>query len=197
MTNFAGLNTSITGLNAHRKRIDIISENIANVETPGYHRQVAELESLRSGRSGLFTGPAGQHSGVEVEITRRWDQILDSNAKRERSRSASLETQSAAMATLEADIGSLSGEGLAGKLQALFNGFDDLANDPSDLAVRNVVLGNGEAVASTLNLESASIDNAYQSATERLEVYAGQVNSLAERIAQLDTDIETTRDLLS
>lgn len=189
MSDFTGLSAAISGLNAHRKRIDVISENIANVETPGYHRQVADLNSIRAGRSGLFSGPAGQHSGVEVDVNRRWDQILDSNAKRERSRSASLEAQSAAMATLEADIGSLSSEGLAGKLQALFNGFDDLANDPKDLAVRNVVLGNGEAVASAINLEAASIDNAYQSATERLSVYAGQINSLAERIAQLDQDI--------
>lgn len=189
MSNFSGLSAAITGLNAQRKRIDVISQNIANVETPGYHRQVADLSALGSGRSGLFSGPAGAHSGVEVSVSRRWDQILDANAKNERSRTSSLDAQAAAMTSLEANIGSFSGGGLGGRLQELFNGFDDLANNPKDLAVRNVVLGNADAVASAVNLEAATIDNAHQSAVERVTSFVDQVNSLAAGIAQLDQDI--------
>jgi len=189
MSDFSGLSSAITGLNAHRKRIDVISQNIANVETPGYHRQTAELSAIGSGRSGLFSGPAGAHGGVDVSVSRRWDQILDSNAKNERSRTSSLEAQAAAMTSLEANIGSFSGGGLAGRLQELFNGFDDLANNPKDLAVRNVVLGNADAVASAINLEAATIDNAHQSAVERATVFVDQLNSLAASIAALDTEI--------
>ena len=189
MTDFSGLSSAITGLNAHKKRIDIISQNIANVETPGYHRQVADLTAIGSGRSGVFTGPAGAHGGVETSVSRRWDQILDTNAKNERSRTSSLEAQAAAMTSLETNVGSFSGGGLAGRLTELFNGFDDLANNPKDLAVRNVVLGNADAVASAINLEAATIDNAHQSAVERATVFVDQLNSLAESIAQLDTDI--------
>ena len=189
MSDFSGLSSAITGLNAHRKRIDIISQNIANVETPGYHRQVTDLQSLSSGGSGLFSGPAGAHGGVEASVSRRWDQILDSNAKNERSRTSSLEAQAAAMTSLEANIGSFSSGGLAGRLQELFNGFDDLANNPKDLAVRNVVLGNADAVASAINLEAAAIDNAHESAVERATAFVGQVNSLAAGIAELDRSI--------
>ena len=189
MSGFSGLSTAVTGLNAHRKRIDIISQNIANVETPGYHRQVADLESISSGRSGLFSGPAGSHGGVEASVSRRWDQILDTNAKNERSRTSSLEAQAAAMTSLESNIGSFSSGGLSGRLQELFNGFDDLANNPSDLAVRNVVLGNADAVASVINLEAATIDNAHQGAVERVTAFVDQLNSLAAGIAELDRNI--------
>lgn len=189
MSDFSGLSTAISGLNAHRKRIDVISQNIANVETPGYHRQVTELDAIGSGRPGLFSGPAGSHGGVEASVSRRWDQILDTNAKNERSRSSSLEAQAAALTALESNIGSFSSGGLAERLQELFNGFDDLANNPKDMAVRNVVLGNADAVASAINLEAATIDNAHQSAVERVTVFVDQLNSLAEGIAQLDTDI--------
>lgn len=189
MSDFSGLSAAVSGLNAHRKRIDVISENIANVETPGYRRQIADLTAIGSGRSGVWAGPAGAHGGVDVSVSRRWDQILDTNAKNERSRTSSLETQAEAMTALETDIGTLSGSGLGDKLQELFNGFDDLANDPKDLAVRNVILGNADAVASAINLEAASIDNAQRSASERLTVFVDQANSLAESIAQLDRDI--------
>lgn len=189
MSDFSGLTSAISGLNAHRKRIDVISQNIANVETPGYRRQVTELNPMGSGRSGIFTGPAGSQGGVEASVSRRWDQILDTNAKNERSRSSSLEVQADALTDLEANIGSFSSGGLAGRLQELFNGFDDLANNPKDLAVRNVVLGNADAVASAINLEADIIDHAHQSAIDRVTVHVDQLNSLAEGIAQLDTDI--------
>lgn len=189
MSNFSALSAAISGLNAHRQRIDVISQNIANVETPGYHRQVTELRSTQSGRPGLFSGPPGNHGGVETSISRRWDQILDTNAKNEHGRASSLEAQAGALSALEANIGSFSSGGLAGRLQELFNSFDDLANNPKDLAVRNVVLGNAEAVASALNIEGTTIDAARQDAAARASSFVEQLNSLASGIAELDRNI--------
>jgi flagellar hook-associated protein 1 FlgK len=189
MSDFSALNTAITGLNAHRRRIDIISQNIANVETPGYHRQITELTSIQSSRSGLFSGPGGTHGGVDTSVSRRWDQILDTNAKQERGRASSLETQANALVNLEANIGSFSSGGLAGRLQQLFNSFDDLANNPKDLAVRNVVLGNAEAVASAINLEGATIDAAHEDAVARAASFVDHLNNLASGIADLDRRI--------
>lgn len=189
MSDFSGLSTAVSGLNAHRRRIDIISQNISNVDTPGYHRQVTELRSIHVGRAGLFAGPPGEHGGVDTSVTRRWDQILDTNAKNERSRASSLEQQADALSGLEDRIGSFTSGGLAGRLQTMFNGFDDLANDPNDLAVRNVVLGNAEAVASAINLEGAAIDTARQEAVERASKFVDELNGLASSIAELDRNI--------
>ncbi len=189
MSDFSALSTAISGLNAHRQRIDVISQNIANAETPGYHRQVTELRATQSGRPGLFSGAPGNHGGVETSISRRWDQILDTNAKNEHGRASSLEVQAAALSALEENIGSFSSGGLAGRLQEMFNSFDDLANNPKDLAVRNVVLGNAEAVASALNIEGRTIDTAHQDATERASSFVDQLNNLASGIAELDQNI--------
>lgn len=189
MTDFSGLSAAISGLHAHTRRIDVISQNIANVDTPGYHRQITDLTAVQSGRAGLFSGPPGDHGGVETSVRRQWDQILDGNAKRERSRASSLDEQASALSSLETKIGSLAGGGLADRLQTFFNGFDDLANNPSDPAVRNVVLGNAEAVASVMNAEGNAIDIERQGAVERVKVFVDQLNTLAEGIAQLDRNI--------
>ena len=59
MSNFAGLSTGYTALVAHRRRIDVISENIANINTPGYHRQTVELDSLAAPSTiGFWAGKA-------------------------------------------------------------------------------------------------------------------------------------------
>jgi flagellar hook-associated protein 1 FlgK len=189
MSTFSGLPAAVSGLNAHRKRIDIISQNISNVDTPGYHRQITELRSISAGRAGLFSGPPGDHGGVDTSITRRWDQILDTNAKNERSRASSLEQQADSLSGLEERIGSFAAGGLADRLQTMFNGFDDLANDPQDLAVRNVVLGNADAVASAINLEGAAIDSARADAVERASKFVDDLNRLASNIAELDRNI--------
>ena len=189
MTDFAALNAAVSGLHAHTKRIDVISQNIANLDTPGYHRQVTDLESVSSGRSGLFSGPPGEYGGVQASVRRQWDQILDGNAKREHGRASSLDEQAGALGALEAQIGSLADGGLADRLQTLFNGFDDLANNPKDLAVRNVVLGDAEAVASVMNTEAVTIDIERQSSVDRAATYVDQLNGLAATIADLDRNI--------
>ncbi len=188
MSDFSALNAAVTGLQSHRKRIDVISENIANINTPGYHRQVTNLTSIATGRQGLFSGRPGEHGGVEARVIRRFDNLLDSRAKREQSRAGSLQAQATAMTQLEDRIGPLS-EGLAGRLQQLWNAFDDVANDPGDLAVRSVAIGSATAVAEELNHEAAIIDEAHRDATSAAQYTVDRINELSANIAELDRNI--------
>ncbi|MGI9615198.1 MAG: flagellar hook-associated protein FlgK [Acidimicrobiales bacterium] len=188
MSDFSALNTATTGLHAHQKRINVIGENIANMETPGYHRQTTMLTAIDTQRPGLFSGNERQHGGVTAEVNRRWDELLDTNAKRERGRSASLETQATELGAVEAELGSL-GEGLATRFQELWNSFDDIANTPDDLAVRNVVLGNAEAVASGLRHQGATLDGRREATIVQVNESIRQANQLSIRIAELDQTI--------
>ena len=43
---FSSINIAATGLSAERLRTDVISNNIANVDTPGYKRQDVAFESV-------------------------------------------------------------------------------------------------------------------------------------------------------
>lgn len=192
MSDMSGLHTAVTSLHAQRKRIDVISENIANIDTPGYHRQVTRLAPIDTRRPGLFSGDGGRHGGVTAKVSRQWDQLLDTNAKHQRGRTASLEVQASAMASIEAELGSLDENGLAGRLQELWNSFDDLANQPDGLGVRKVVLGNAQAVASTIQSQASAIDRQRTYELDRLNAATSEVNSIAESIAELDRTILTS-----
>ena len=189
MSDFSALNTAITGLHAHRKRIDVIGENIANIDTPGYHRQTSTLSAIDTRRPGLFSGSGGRHGGVITDVGRRWDQLLDNNAKEQRSRSASIGAQAEALATVEAQLGSLGESGFGSRLQALWNSFDDLANQPDDVGVRNVVLGNAELVASSLRRQAEVIEHQRVVEIDHLSTSVAEINSLAAGIAELDRTI--------
>src|SRR3712207_2547340 len=46
MSYFAGLSTALTALHAHRRSMEVVSQNIANVSTEGYSRQRADLQAI-------------------------------------------------------------------------------------------------------------------------------------------------------
>jgi flagellar basal-body rod protein FlgC len=57
---FQGAALSASGLKAQAQRLRLVSENIANADTPGYHRKVTDFEAvLREGRDTgeVQTGP--------------------------------------------------------------------------------------------------------------------------------------------
>jgi flagellar hook-associated protein 1 len=189
VSDFSALNTAITGLYAHRQRIDTIGENIANIETPGYHRQRVDLQAIGTRYPGLFSGPGGQHGGVTADVQRVWDQLLDTSSKQNLARSNSLNTQADILTGVESEIGSLATNGLGNRLTALWNSFDDLANDPTEQSIRNVVLGNAEGVTSIMQAQSSALNQMRSNEVQRLELGVARVNELANRVAEMDATI--------
>ena len=43
---FAGFSTAYSALQANQKRLDIVGQNLANMNTPGYTRQALKTSSL-------------------------------------------------------------------------------------------------------------------------------------------------------
>lgn len=187
MGNFGGLQVAYTGLNAHHKRIDVISENIANVNTDGYHRQRVELRSIDQASVGLFSGRVGAGGGVDYsQVTRLRNQIL-SNAARDQAGNAATRTKQAdVLQRIEDIVGGLDPGGLHDKLTALFNSFDDLANAPEDSAIREVVLRQADNVAQAFTRTTASIDQLRDQEHASLIDTVRAVNALTEQIAADD-----------
>jgi flagellar hook-associated protein 1 FlgK len=71
------LQNSLSGLNAAQAGLAVVSQNVANANTPGYSRQIAGLEAKVI---------AGQASGVRISgIERVVDQFLVSELQSQRS----------------------------------------------------------------------------------------------------------------
>ena len=75
---FVTLHTGLSGLRASQTAVDTTSNNIANVDTPGYTRQRVELSPRIP-----YDSPAGQvGTGVEVDrIVRLRDSFLDARVR--------------------------------------------------------------------------------------------------------------------
>ncbi len=191
MSNFAGLSTGYTALVAHRRRIDVISENIANIDTPGYHRQTVQLESLAAPKSiGFWAGKRDTGGGVDVRsISRAGSSLLEDNARRAISVADQMSTEEDVMLQIEDAVSGLSDQGIRAEFDALWNAFDDLASLPEDLGVRRVTLERAEAVGRSLRSAAKSLNTLHLTQMATAEVQVSRINELANSIAALDRQI--------
>lgn len=190
MSNFGGLNIASSGLTAHRKRIDVISENIVNANTPGYHRQRVALGSIDNNSIGVFTGRDRVGGGVEAgEISRLRDRTLSNHARVQAGVAAERNGRAEVLERIEEVIGGLDPGGLHEQMNGLFNSFDDLANSPDDLAIRQVVLQQAESISRSFGRATTAVDQLRAREEAEIVDAVRAINVLAQEIAVLDAEV--------
>lgn len=190
MGDFSSLNIAYTGINAHQKRISVIGENIANVNTPGYHRQRVELSPIDNLSVGFFSGVGRAGGGVEIsDIARMRNQILSDHARTQGGVASSRTRTADTLLQLEQTVGGLNPGGLHDQMTALFNSFDDLAGAPEDPAMRSVVLQRAENVVQGFSRTVAGINQLRDRSLGGAVDTVRSINALAEQIAVVDIEI--------
>jgi flagellar hook-associated protein 1 FlgK len=133
---------------ASQAAIQVAGNNMANAATPGYNRQVARLSPSRPeyiGRGG-FIG-----TGVQLaRIQRTVDVALQGRARNAISDQNAAEIDQRFLNAIETIRNELSDQDLSSRLSAFFNSFSELANNPTDEAVRTVVVQQGSGLATAI-----------------------------------------------
>ncbi len=171
----------LSGLNAARSAFYAASNNISNVYTPGYNREVVML----GGRSG------GQ--GVQVEdVQRQFDRYVAHQLNGANSKSSALDTYHAQISQID-DLLADQDAGLAPLMQDFFASLADLAGSPSDPAARQGVIGS----ADTLGAQFRSFDRYLADMAEgidgQLHDETTRINNIARQIADLNKQVALAR----
>jgi flagellar hook-associated protein 1 FlgK len=178
----SGLSIGLSGIQVSQKIIDLLGQNIANAQTPDYHRQVADL-------AGRYYGPE-IGSGVEVKLLRRLsNSVLDAAVTRSTFESqhigAQLETLRHVQSLLAPGEGSVHD-----LLERFFNQVEQLSVKPSDLAQRRVVLNSAVSLSQKLNGVTSDLLRLSEKLDEDAARHVAQINALTPRIAALNEAIE-------
>ena len=184
----ASLNAAASGLSGISRHLAVVSQNVANVGTPGYARQVLPQSSMAAD---------GQGMGVRVGVAQRQiDLHLQLASLRQTSAVSALETQGRALAAIDAVHGAVgAGDDLGSLLGKLSDGFTALAADPSSQPNQTAVVNAGQALARQVNALSASYGAARQSAQDALVADLGELNAALGRIGDLSMRIVQLRAL--
>jgi flagellar hook-associated protein 1 len=177
--------TSVSGLLAFQRALNVTSNNISNVATPGYSKENANFTE-RPGQA-YSSGYIG--SGTDIQsVTRSYDELLAGQVRSSQSSFSSFDTY----ATQAAQIDNMLSDpktGLTVSLQNFINAYQTVANSPSTPAQRQALLSQATAISQQM-----------QNYNTQLQTYAGgieqgigssitQINTLTDGIAKLNQQI--------
>lgn len=179
------LNIAKNAMLASQFAIQVTSNNIANVNTEGYSRQVADLKEgpLVPSEFGLLG------TGVRVEgLITYYDKFLETAIANKKT---DLEQQSAE-ATYFSRVETILNEdnsNLAANITEFFNAWQALSADPTSYATRSSVATKGENLSRTFNNLYNDLNALQKELDNDLESEIGEVNRLTAGIADLNEKI--------
>ena len=174
---------------ASETALGVVGNNIANVNTPGYTRQVPDFESDPS-----IVSPQGVLVGTGVHVA-TVDQVLDPllakrllGAETDRRQQDTLRDQLTALAGA---LNELDQPSLGDAVNGFFDAADALARNPSGAAEREALLGQARTLAGELQRRSAAVASLQRGADDSYVAAATTANAAIAKIADLNRAIVT------
>lgn len=189
--NISGLYSALSGMNAHKRILDVTAHNVANVNTPGYHRQRVTLEPAGvTSVSAIFAGRSQGAGGVNVaSVDRVLDELAESRLLRETAMKAHTSLTSTTLDRIEQAFPEPSDIGIAAQLDDFWAGWSDLSTRPDDLSSRTQLLERSQTVIDALRRAAVALDGLEESSRESVGRLATDINDIAGRIAELNRTI--------
>jgi flagellar hook-associated protein 1 FlgK len=179
---FVSLQTALSGLRAAQAQMNTIGQNMANVNTPGYTRQLVDLTEALP-----YQSPSGWlGTGVDVSgITRARDAFLDARVRSTSDTQAGLQARADLLQSTETVMGEPS-QGISGPLAAVWSAFENAASSPADTGARTAALGALDNLATRVRQVAAGWSQIRGDVQQSLSVAVGDVNSKLGQLATLN-----------
>jgi len=175
----------LSALSAARRGLDTTSHNIANVNTEGYSRQRVDLVS----RPPQYTGFGYLGTGVDIQGVRRsYDGFLEGQVRSYTSSSSELQVFHQYASQID-DVLADPDAGMSTALQRFSAALQDLSNDPSSSAARQVVLSEGQALVDRFHSLDDWLRGIGEQVDTSIEGTVSEINELASAIADLNERI--------
>lgn len=180
------INTGWSGLEAATQALETVSNNTANVNTPGYNVESVKQASV----PGLPGTPGG---GVNVtSIQRAFDQFIFAQmiGAGSASQAAQVAQDNAQNLTAIFPVASGGANGLGATLTSFFSAMNGVSQDPTSLPNRQQFLNDANALASNFNSIGDQLATNLSSLNQQLGDAVTQINTITKQIATLNTQIE-------
>ena len=188
----SGINLSLQAMLAHQQSIEVIEHNVANANTPGYHRQSAVLSAgvptSFSNLMGFYSGDIG--TGVTVDYIQRTSlDFFDTRFRNQVSDSKRWDLESRILSQVEATMSETTSDGLVAKLNSFWNGWQNLSVDPSNTTLRADVLQRSKDLAGAITGRYTQLTQIQKDQNLGIVSRVNDINSIADQVARLNIEI--------
>ena len=190
MSLFGAIQMGGSTLQAMQIGLQVVGNNIANANTPGFVREEAIFAPAPVQRiGGLVLG-----LGVQVEgIVQKLDKFVQDRLVGAKGDRANAEIQEQTYRELERALNALSAEvDLSSRLSEFFNAVHEVMKSPENVGTRNLAVGKGITLTEMINDLSSGVSDVQSQLDERLTADADEINNLTEQIRRLNIQIAST-----
>jgi flagellar hook-associated protein 1 FlgK len=182
------LSNAASGLQAAQMSLRAVSDNVANVNTPGYVRKTVNQAPLVVGAAGM---------GVVVTGTERvTDQYLELASQSAGADSSRYAAYAQYMDTAQGLFGDPTSDTFfLNRLDQMYAGFSAAANDPSSGLLRNQAIGDVTSFLNDAQRINNQLINLNQTMDTRIGADVANANDMLQQINDLNADISRAKVL--
>ncbi len=176
------MNTASTGLATAQAQLRVVSDNVSNVNTPGYVRKVAEQRTLTS---------QGMGAGVEVaRIRLATDRFLQAASLNAGAESARMGVRHELFDRIQSLFGDPGGDaGFFSQVSGVFSAFAATAEDPASSPRRQDALFRTQALFDEAGRIAKQLQAVREDADSRIQSAVERTNGLLQQIEGLNLEI--------
>jgi len=180
------LNIARGAMNANQLAMQVISHNMANVNTPGYTRQKAVVQTQTPWNlNRLKIG-----TGVQVDsVIQYFDRFTTRAIHQHTSSLKEYESKALVLSSVESLWNETGESSLSQTLDEFWNAWQEVASNPGGTAERTALLEKAKILTGKFNSLSQELEQAGQSLTTDLRMGVEEVNRLTGQIAKLNERI--------
>jgi flagellar hook-associated protein 1 FlgK len=184
----SSLETSTRALRAQQLGLDITSNNIANVNTPGYTRQAPVLTQTDP-RSVM---QVSYGTGTVINSIKNFrEEHLDREMRNSLSRQSGFTYDNRIFQQIQTAMSEPSDYGLDTAFDSFFKSVEQLTNKPDDVSLRSSLLAQAKSLTTTFNTIGQGLQDLRQQVYNQLDANVTASNRLLAGIADINTSITT------
>lgn len=186
---FFGLNIASSALAAFQASVNTTANNISNVQTKGYSKQVTNLETSGAMQVNAKYGTTG--TGVTaVSVTQLRDFYYDTKYWSNNSNLGLYETRLYYMEQIQMYFTDDDSEqGFSTLLKNMFNNMENLKNYTSDSNVRQQFVGSAQSLAVYFNGIASDLSSLQKTVNDEIKSTVDNVNAIAQKLALINGQI--------
>ncbi len=183
-----------SALDADQSALCVVANNVANVNTAGYTREVpnwqentpVEINGVSYGTGVTQTGPTSVRDSILDQRLAQQQQMASGSG----ARLAALNTLQALFTPDSGSSGSTAGD-IGSDITCFFNSFASLEANATDNSLRQQVLSTAARLAGDISNAAASLSSQQKALDQEANGVIGQVNALTAAIAHLNQQIQS------
>jgi flagellar hook-associated protein 1 len=182
------LNIAKSGISSSRKSMATTAHNISNVNTEGYSRQRALQQNRPPVGSGNVMIGTGSHIS---HVKRIHSEYVEKRLTNTLSEQGYFEQRASQLEMIENIFNEVNNDGLTKSMNAFFNSFKQLSNQPESTTIRSMVRESAKILVRDFQRMRRHLNHSVRSIDKFMEESVADINYSLEAVAKLNVKINS------